>query len=77
MHRTQILLDEEQYESLAREAQRLGISLSELIRRLVSQYFQDQPALEQGLEQIAGIAKATGEATGREHNRFLYGKTEP
>ena len=77
MHRTQILFDEEQYESLAREAQRLGISLSELIRRLVSRYFQDQHALEQELEQIVGIAKGTGEAVGREHNRFLYDKIRP
>jgi metal-responsive CopG/Arc/MetJ family transcriptional regulator len=77
MHRTQISLEEAQYERLAQEARRLRISLSELIRRLVSRYLDQQPAPEKALDQIAGIATGTGEAVGREHNRFLYGKKDP
>jgi len=76
MHRTQISLEERQYERLAQEAGRLGISLSELIRRLISQYFKDQPDRGQPLDRIAGIAEGTSKPVGREHNRYLYDKED-
>jgi hypothetical protein len=76
MHRTQISLEQEQYEALQREAQRLGVSMSELIRRLVRDHFDRKPAGPDPLVLLAGIAEGAGEAVGRRHNRFLYGKPD-
>ena len=76
MHRTQISLREEQYVILQHEAQRLGISLSELIRRIVQDYFEQQPSQADPLAALSGIAEGSGEAVGRHHNRFLYGKSD-
>ena len=76
MHRTQISLHQEQYISLQQEAQRLGISLSEMIRRIVQEHFAKQNTETNPLNALAGIAEGTGEAVGRHHNRFLYGKSD-
>lgn len=74
MHRTQISLEQTQYEALAQESKRLGISLSELVRRLVTGYFEQKPPHEDPLDMLAGIAAGSGEPVGREHNRYIYGK---
>ena len=76
MHRTQISLEQEQYETLQQEAQRQGISLSELIRRMVRHHFAHRPAESDPLSALAGIAEGSGEPVGREHNRFLYGRAD-
>ena len=74
MHRTQISLEHEQYRLLGAEARRQGISLSALIRRLVDDFFGSDRLPEQDpLEAVIGIGSGTGEAVGREHNRYLYG----
>lgn len=76
MHRTQISLEQEQYRRLGEEARRRGISLSALIRRLVDEHLgrggrpEDDPVAA-----VAGIGTGSGEPVGREHNRYLYGKS--
>lgn len=78
MHRTQISLENEQYELLVREAQRRGVSLSALLRELITERFQRRGRPDgrghDALAKIAGIGKGTGEPVGRNHNQFLYGR---
>lgn len=74
MHRTQISLEPEQYERLAQEAHRLGISMSALIRRLIAEHFARQPPPEDPLGKLLGIAEGSGDYVGRNHNRYLYGE---
>ena len=72
MHRTQILLDEWQYERLKAAAQGEGRSLSDMIREAVDRYFEvNRAGLTPGLERIAGIG-ADPEASGRDHDLLLY-----
>lgn len=70
-HRTQILLEPWQHAALKALAQREGISISDLVRRLLA------PRLRPGsrrkpLRSIAGIGRDR-HATGRDHDRWLYG----
>jgi hypothetical protein len=75
MHRTQISLEPEQYRRLGDEAERLGISLSALIRRLVDEHFGNEVATgTDPIDELCGMAFGTGEPVGRNHNRYLYGK---
>lgn len=77
MHRTQISLEKDQYETLRREARRRGVSLSALLRELVGmRYSKPKSARKAGgpLARITGLASGSGEAVGRSHNRYLYGR---
>lgn len=77
MHRTQILLQEEQYRILGLEAKRTGISVSALIRNLVDTHFRGRDNIrEDSLEIIIGIGTGTGEAAGKNHNHLLYGYSD-
>ena len=77
MHRTQILLEEEQYRLLGIEARKKGISVSALVRKLVNRHFQGgrQPQPDP-LDSIIGMGSGSGEAVGRDHNRYLYGSAD-
>ena len=77
MHRTQISLEQEQYRLLGTEARRKGVSISALIRNLVEEHFRGrkEPGADP-LESVKGIGSGTGEAVGREHNRYLYGSVD-
>ena len=78
MHRTQISLEPEQYRLLGDEARRRGISLAALIRSLVDDHLgRREPPCEDPLDALVGIGKGSGEPIGREHNRHLYGETDP
>ena len=72
MHRTQISLKDEQYLFLAREAKAVGISIAELLRRMVDTRMREQNAADDPLEALVGIAEGDGTAAGREHNSYLY-----
>lgn len=73
MHRTQLLLEDWQYESLRARAEREGTSLASLVREALAVYLtEERTAAERRLAEIEGIG-SDGEARGREHDRFLYG----
>lgn len=78
MHRTQISLEKEQYELLTREARRRGVSLSALLRELVAARYRKgagrRSRARDPLAGVIGIGSGTGEAVGRNHNAFLYGR---
>ena len=72
MHRTQLLLEEWQYETLRARAEREGRSLSALVRELL-QNSMPQPVTSSGrIDKLEGIGEDTG-AYGKDHDRFLYG----
>lgn len=58
-HRTQIVLDDEQYALLKEESRRSGLSLGALIRAAVDQRFgragHDEAAALEALERSAGV----------------------
>jgi hypothetical protein len=72
MHRTQLLLETWQYDALRLRAERRAISLSELVREIVSSYLAagDKPG---GVYRIEGIGADT-KSSAREHDDFLYGR---
>lgn len=74
MNRTQISLESAQYDWLVAEARRRRISLSGLIRKMVSEHSAKGGRKRDPLAAVAGIAAGSGDPIGREHNRFLYGK---
>lgn len=77
MHRTQILLEQEQHRRLGIEARKKGLSVSALVRKLVDVHFQgDKESQADPLESIIGMGSGSGEAVGRDHNRYLYGSAE-
>ena len=74
MHRTQISLESGRYEWLLAESRRRRISLSGLIRQMVSERSATGGRTRDPLAAVTGIAAGSGDPIGREHNRFLYGK---
>lgn len=77
MQRTQISLEREQYELLAAEARRRGVSLAAVVRDLIAGKLGKSPRRRgqtDPLAGITGIGAGTGERVGRTHNRFLYGR---
>ena len=72
MHRTQLLLEEWQYEALRGRAEREGRSLSALVREIlrVSLSLPDATPRER-LGTIEGIGEDAG-SYGEEHDRHLY-----
>ncbi len=71
MHRTQLNLDDWQYEALRSRAAREGKSLSGLVREVLSEYLTGT-----GPARLDGIAGAGSdpEVPGRDHDRALYGE---
>ena len=74
MHRTQISLEENQYERLMVLARQEGISLSALIRRMLDSQLTAYPATPDPLDELMGIAEGTGEPVSEDHDHYLYGK---
>lgn len=74
MHRTQILLADWQYQTLKALAEQEGRSLGELVRDLITRQLRSRGKNAKAcLAAIEGIGADRG-ATGRNHDRFLYGK---
>ena len=74
MQRTQIMLDDWQYEALKAQAERQGRSMSELLREMLDASLRKQPSPGPGLDDIRGIG-ADSKSSGRRHDESLYGKT--
>ena len=71
-HRTQVLLERWQHAALKSLAEREGVSVSDLVRRILSRRLRPRPSSRKGLAAIAGIGRDRT-ATGRDHDRWLYG----
>ncbi len=75
MQRTQLLLEEWQHLQLKTMAEREGRSLSDLVREILTRHLQAKRSRShRGLAAIEG-AGADSRASGRDHDRFLYGDT--
>jgi hypothetical protein len=75
MHRTQLLLEDWQYEALKAAAERQKVSLSQLVRDILSRALRGRGAdgEPQALHAIEGIGADDG-SRARDHDRFLYGR---
>lgn len=78
MNRTQLLLEQNQYEFLKRIAGDRRVSIASLIRKAIDQtYGKFKPMRgesKSGFLRLAGMAKGSGEAIARNHDRYLYSK---
>jgi len=73
MHRTQILLEEWQYETLRSRAEREGRSLSDLVRELLRVALEDSGSrISVRLDAMEGVGEDTA-SYGEAHDRYLYG----
>lgn len=71
MHRTQLLLEDKQYELLKQRATEEGKSLSRLLREIIDQVL-DGKKKRHSFRELAGIAKGPGGFSGRDHDKILY-----
>ena len=71
-HRTQLLLEGWQHAALKSLAEREGVSLSDLVRQILSQRLRPRASSRKKLATIAGIGRDR-RAAGRDHDRWLYG----
>jgi metal-responsive CopG/Arc/MetJ family transcriptional regulator len=71
LHRTQVMLKEWHYRYLKNAAEQESKSLSEILRNILSKYIDENESTQKHLKEIAGIG-ADMEASGRDHDRWLY-----
>jgi plasmid stability protein len=72
MHRSQIILEDWQYQSLRARAEQEGRSISELVRDILRSALGQPPGRDKRLDAIEGIGEDPA-AHGRAHDNFLYG----
>jgi len=72
MHRTQIILEDWQYQTLRARAEQEGRSISALLREILSRALAPPEAGRDTLSEIEGIGEDRA-ADGEAHDRFLYG----
>jgi plasmid stability protein len=74
MHRTQVLLEEWQYEMLKARAERESRSIGEIVREILGRALSQPrvPETQRGLSAIAGIVNEPG-LSGRDHDDAIYG----
>ena len=70
MHRTQISLGEEHYRFLVAEAQQLGVSPAEVVRRLIRRMTERDA--EDPLDALAGFVEGDGSSVAENYDRYLY-----
>ena len=75
-HRTQVLLEQWQYGALKRMAEGEGVSLSDMLRQILTSHLRPPASRRIGLQAIAGIGQDP-EANGKDHDRWLYGQEKP
>lgn len=75
MHRTQIILEEWQYQALRARAEQENRSISDLVRDILRQTLAQPPRETSRLEEIEGVGEDPA-SYGRDHDRFLYGREE-
>jgi hypothetical protein len=74
MHRTQILLEPWQHEALRSLAERQGISLSAVLRAILTEHLdaRREPVGDDALADLAGLVNEPG-TSGAEHDAALHG----
>ncbi|MBW3582826.1 MAG: hypothetical protein KY455_06975 [Euryarchaeota archaeon] len=75
LHRTQVLLEEWQHVRLKEAAADAGVSLSEMLRRILSEELERMPRKRQGILALRGIGKRPGVRL-KDLDEELYG-SEP
>lgn len=73
MHRTQLLLQEDQYRFLSTKAKEEGKSISAVLREIINRQMSARPLEADPLQAIIGMAEGEDAAVGREHDHYLYG----
>lgn len=75
-HRTQISLEDWQYQALLELSKKTRKSLSSIIRELLSEKLlkQEVDKKADSLSGIIGISKGDGSPVARKHDRYLYGR---
>lgn len=75
-HRTQISLEDWQYQMLQDLSRKTHRSLSAIIRDLLNEKFTKTPSdrRSDSLFGIVGLAAGDGASVAREHDDYLYGK---
>lgn len=73
MHRTQIILDDWQYQVLRAKADQEGRSMSDLVREILRAALKQPPRKNSRLDEISGIGEDAA-TYGRDHDQFLYGE---
>lgn len=76
MHRTQIYLDQTQYEMLRSRSRREGKSLAAVIREALDAHFGDPAArgAHDPFLKVIGIGKGDGAAVAENYQDYLYGE---
>jgi hypothetical protein len=76
MHRTQIYLDEGQYEMLRSRARREGKSLAAIIRDILDAYLSSarMPVAEDPFRRVIGVGMGDGSAVAENYEDYLYGE---
>ena len=72
MHRTQIILEDWQYQILRSRAEQEGRSISDLVREILRGALAQSPQRTNRLDEIEGVGEDPA-AYGRAHDDFLYG----
>lgn len=76
-HRTQISLDDWQYQMLLEISRKTKKSLSAIIRELLSEKLMIQVVNKKkdSVSGLIGIGSGDGSPVARKHDKYLYGKT--
>lgn len=72
MHRTQIILEDWQYQALRARAEQENRSISDLVRDILRNTLAQPPRHKGRLEEMEGVGEDSA-SYGRTHDRFLYG----
>jgi plasmid stability protein len=73
MHRTQLLLDDWQYQALKARAEAEGRSISDLVRALVASYLEGRGGhAARRLAEISGVGEGPPDGAAQ-HDHYLYG----
>lgn len=74
-HRTQISLEDWQYQMLLEESRKTKKSLSQIIRDMVSEKFARARGKNKkdSIFDIIGIGEGDGSSVARDHDKYLYG----
>lgn len=75
MHRTQIILEDWQYQVLRARAEQEGRSMSELVREILRAALSQPSRKKNRLNEMEGVGE-DAIAYGRDHDQFLYGKNK-